>query len=84
MAVEHLKHVLLASEIPIKYKSFKGEKSAFWEAFIRVELDTHHKNRTWTVVLRSEGANILTSKIKIKDVTSSSINATESLKLDLP
>lgn len=75
MPVEHPSRVLLAPESPNMYKeALISETSASWELAIPADMDEQHKNRTWTVALRLESANILTSRwvFKVRDIVSSS------------
>ena len=54
---------------PNSYKqAVHGSKVAFWQKGIDKELASHRKNRTWTLVPRSDATNILTSRWVVKNV----------------
>ena len=59
------------TNVPISYKSATtGPYASFWKSGIDAELDSLRRNKTWTLVPRSEASNVLTSKwvFKVKDV----------------
>ena len=56
-------HAHVATNIPNFYKQpVNGPKVAFWKKGIDKELASHRKNRTWTLVPRSDATNFITSR----------------------
>ena len=52
-----------ATEVPSSYKqAMNGPRASFWQKGIDKELASQKKNKTWTLVPRSEASNILTSR----------------------
>lgn len=51
------------SDVPLTYQqAVRGRDAKFWLPAIKKELNSHIKNRTWSVVKKLEGMNIVTTK----------------------
>lgn len=58
-----LSHAHVITEIPNSYKqAMDSPKARFWQKGIDKELASQHKNKTWTLVPRSQASNVLTSR----------------------
>ena len=81
-----LSHAHVAIEGPKTYKqAMNGPRAAFWQKGIDKELASQAKNKTWTLVPRSEASNILTSRwvFNVKQIPDGSGNTVESPKARL-
>ncbi|CDF39896.1 unnamed protein product [Chondrus crispus] len=63
ISVGPLAHAHVTTEIPNSYKqAMDSPKARFWQKGIDKELASQHKNKTWTLVPRSQASNVLTSR----------------------
>ena len=79
-------HANVATNIPNSYKqAVNGPKVAFWQKGIDKELASHRKNRTWTLVPRSDATNVLTSRwvFNVKQLPDKNGKLCEALKARL-
>ena len=83
LAASLLSHGHVVSSIPNSYReAVTGPKAAFWQKGIDKELASHAKNRTWTLVSRSEAKNVLTSRwvFSVKQLPDDTGRLTEAAK----